>query len=102
MTDGALESAEFVSGDYTESNITVTLAKTVSTEEGEIDGKVKVNGAEYTKPVETTPNAIVTLEAEDGTNYVFDHWSTGSKEKKIQFAATGMSQGFTAFFKKNG
>ena len=99
MTDGSLEAAEFVSGDYTESNITVSLAKTVSTAEGEIDGKVKVNDTEYTKPVETTPNAIVTLEAVDGTKFVFDHWNTGSKEKKIQFSATGMSQGFTAFFK---
>ena len=102
MTDGALESAEFVSGDYTESNITVSLAKTVASAEGAIDGKVKVNDVDYDKPVETTPNAIVTLEAVDGTHYVFDHWNTGSKEKKIQFAATGMSQGFTAFFKKQG
>ena len=102
MTDGNLEAAEFVSGDYTESNITVSLAKTVTSADGEIDGKVKVNDAEYTKPVETTPNAIVTLEAVDGTKYVFDHWNTGSKEKKIQFAATGMSQGITAFFKKKG
>ena len=100
VTNGALESTEFVSGDYTDSNITITLAKADANAEGEIDGKVKVNGAEYTKPVETTPNAIIALEAEDGTTYVFDHWSNGSKEKKIQFTATGMSMGYTAFFKK--
>ena len=100
ITNGALASTEFVSGDYTDSNITITLAKTDANAEGEIDGKVKVNGAEYTKPVETTPNAIVALEAVDGTTYVFDHWSNGSKEKKIQFTATGMSMGYTAFFKK--
>ena len=88
MSDGSLATAEYVAGDYTNSNITVSLAKTVASAEGEIDGKVKVNNTEYTKPVETTPNAIVTLEAVDGTQYVFDHWSTGSKVKKIQVIAT--------------
>ena len=100
MSDGSLAAAEYVAGDYTNSNLVITLAH----EKGAniTDGSVKVNDADYTKPVETTPNAIVTLEAVDGTRFVFDHWNTGSKEKKIQVIATGMSQGFTAFFKKNG
>ena len=99
MSDGSLATAEHLARASTETHITVSLAKTVASADGAIDGKVKVNDVDYDKPVETTPNAIVTLEAVDGTRFVFDHWNTGSKEKKIQISATGMSQGFTAFFK---
>ena len=97
MSDGNLATAEYVAGDYTNSNLVVTTA--MEDASPVTDGKVKVNGVEYTKPVATTPNQVITLEAE-GTTDVFSHWSTGSKEKKIQFAATGMSMGITAFFKK--
>ena len=67
------------------------------------DGKVKVNGAEYTGPVATTFNQVITLEAENGSTDTFSYWSWGNKKitnKKIQFAATGTSMGVTAFFKK--
>lgn len=97
MSDGNLATAEYVAGDYTNSNLVVTTA--MEDASPVTDGKVKVNGVEYTKPVATTPNQVITLEAESTTD-VFSHWSTGSKEKKIQFAATGMSMGITAFFKK--
>ena len=66
------------------------------------DGTVKVNGTAYTKPLETTPNQILSLEATDGTNYKFAGWSNGKTDKKIQLTATGMNMGLTAFFKKNG
>lgn len=102
ITDGSLECTDFVSGDYTNSNLTVTVAKANTQDAGNIDGKVKVDGVEYSKPIETTPNQIVTLEATDGTNFKFSNWSNGSTEKKIQVTASGMSMGFTAFFKKNG
>ena len=102
ITDGSLECTDFVSGDYTNSNLTVTVAKANTQDAGKIDGKVKVDGVEYSKPIETTPNQIVTLEATDGTNFNFSNWSNGSTEKKIQVTASGMSMGFTAFFKKNG
>ena len=102
ITDGSLECTDFVSGDYTNSNLTVTVAKANTQDAGNIDGKVKVDGVEYSKPIETTPNQIVTLEATDGTNFKFSNWSNGSTEKKIQITASGMSMGFTAFFKKNG
>ncbi len=102
ITDGSLECTDFVSGDYINSNLTVTVAKANTQDAGNIDGKVKVDGVEYSKPVETTPNQIVTLEATDGTNFKFSNWSNGSTEKKIQVTASGMSMGFTAFFKKNG
>ena len=97
MSDGNLATAEYVAGDYTNSNLVVTTA--MEDASPVTDGKVKVNGVEYTKPVGTTPNQVITLEAE-GTTDVFSHWSTGSKEKKIQVAATGTSMGITAFFKK--
>lgn len=102
ITDGSLECTDFVSGDYTNSNLTVTVAKANTQDAGNIDGKVKVDGVEYSKPIETTPNQIVSLEATDGTNFNFSNWSNGSTEKKIQITASGMSMGFTAFFKKNG
>ena len=98
MSDGNLATAEYVAGDYTNSNLVVTTA--MEDASPVTDGKVKVNGVEYTKPVGTTPNQVITLEAENGTTDTFSHWSTGSKEKKIQFAATGTSMGITAFFKK--
>ncbi len=102
ITDGSLECTDFVSGDYINSNLTVTVAKANTQDAGNIDGKVKVDGVEYSKPIETTPNQIVSLEATDGTNFKFSNWSNGSTEKKIQITASGMSMGFTAFFKKNG
>ena len=102
MSDGSLVDPELVAGDYTNSNFVVTLAKADAKDEGNIDGKVKVNSAEYTKPIETSVNQILALEATDGTNYKFVNWSNGSTEKKIQLTATGMNMGLTAFFKKNG
>jgi len=100
ISDGNLAAAEYVAGDYTNSNLVVTSVM----EDGSAvtDGKVKVNSEEYTQPVETTVNDVITLEAVDGTTDKFSHWSNGSKEKKIQLTATGMSMGYTAFFKKNG
>ena len=97
MSDGSLAAAEYVAGDYTNSNLVITLAH----EKGAVitDGSVKVNNETYTNPVETTVNQIVTLEAVEGSTDKFSHWSNGSTEKKIQVIATGMSMGFTAFFK---
>ena len=63
---------------------------------------MKVNGAPYKDPIETSVNQVISLEATDGTNYKFVNWSNCSTEKKIQLTATGMSMGLTAFFKKNG
>ena len=97
MSDGSLAAAEYVAGDYTNSNLVITLAH----EKGAniTDGSVKVNNETYNKPVETTVNQIVTLEAVEGSTDKFSHWSNGSTEKKIQVIATGMSMGLTAFFK---
>ena len=80
----------------------ITLAKAKASDEGVIDGTVKVNNQPYAKPVETSVNQILSIEATDGTNYKFVSWSTGSTSKKIQLTATGMNMGLTAFFKKNG
>ena len=102
MSDGNLANPDFVAGDYTNSNLVVTLAKANAQDEGNIDGTVKVNGAPYKDPIETSVNQVISLEAADGTNYKFVNWSNGSTEKKIQITATGMSMGLIAFFKKNG
>ena len=102
MSDGNLANPDFVAGDYTNSNLVVTLAKANAQDEGNIDGTVKVNGAPYKDPIETSVNQVISLEATDGTNYKFVNWSNGSTEKKIQLTATGMSMGLIAFFKKNG
>lgn len=99
ITDGSLQSTDFLSGDYTNSNLVVTIAHS-DADTGKIDAKVKVNGAEYKTPVETTPNQIVTVVAEDSANYKFVSWNTGSTEKTLQLTATGMNMGLTAFFKK--
>ncbi len=98
MSDGSLATAEYVAGDYTNSNLVVTSVM----EDGSdvTDGKVQVNEVEYTEPVATSVNQIVKLKAVDGTTDKFSHWSTGSTEKEIQLTATGMSMGVTAFFKK--
>lgn len=100
MSDGSLASAELVAGDYTNSNLVVTLAKANAQDAGNIDGTVKVNGAPYKDPIETSVNQIISLEVTDGTNYKFVNWNTGSTEKTIQVTATGMNMGWTAFFKK--
>lgn len=102
MSDGNLANPDFVAGDYTNSNLVVTLAKANAQDAGNIDGTVKVNGAPYKDPIETSVNQVISLEAADGTNYKFVNWSNGSTEKKIQITATGMSMGLIAFFKKNG
>lgn len=96
MSDGNLASAEYVAGDYDNTNLVVTIAGDTT------DGKVKVNGAEYTKPVETTINQVITLVAEDGATSKFVNWSNGKKDKTIQLTATGLNMGITAFFKKTG
>ena len=101
ITDGSLESTDFQSGDYTNSNLVVTIAH-ADADTGKIDAKVKVNGAEYKTPVETTPNQIISLVAEDSATYKFVSWNNGSTEKTLQLTATGMNMGLTAFFKKNG
>lgn len=99
VSDGTLVAPEYVAGDYDNTKLVVTLA---GTDGKKPDGTVKVNSTAYTKPLDTTPNQILTLEAADGTNYKFDSWSNGKKDKKIQLTATGMNMGITAFFKKNG
>lgn len=99
ITDGSLQSTDFLSGDYTNSNLVVTIAHS-DADTGKIDAKVKVNGVEYKTPVETTPNQIVTVVAEDSATYKFVSWNTGSTEKTLQLTATGMNMGLTAFFKK--
>ena len=101
VTDGPLQSTDFQSGDYTNSNLVVTLAHSDS-DTGKIDAKVKVDGVEYKTPIETTPNQIISLVAEDSANYKFVSWSNGKTEKTIQLTASGMNMGLTAFFKKNG
>lgn len=99
VSDGTLVAPEYVAGDYDNTKLVVTLA---GTDGQKPDGTVKVNSTAYTKPLDTTPNQILTLEAADGTKYKFDSWSNGKKDKKIQLTATGMNMGITAFFKKNG
>lgn len=99
VSDGTLVAPEYVAGDYDNTKLVVTLA---GTDGQKPDGTVKVNSTAYTKPLDTTPNQILTLEAADGTNYKFDSWSNGKKDKKIQLTATGMNMGIIAFFKKNG
>ena len=101
VTDGPLQSTDFQSGDYTNSNLVVTLAHSDS-DTGKIDAKVKVNGVEYKTPIETTPNQIISLVAEDSATYKFVSWSNGKTDKTIQLTASGMNMGLTAFFKKNG
>ncbi len=97
MSDGSLASTDYVAGDYDNTNLVVTIA---AADGGEVDGKVKVNDTEYSAPVETSINQVLTLEATDGTNYKFVNWSNGKTDKKIQLTATGMNMGVTAFFKK--
>ena len=97
VSDGSLATPEYVAGDYDNTNLVVTIA---GTDGQKPDGTVKVNGTPYSKAVETTVNQILSLEATDGTSYVFSHWSNGKTDKKIQLTATGMSMGLTAFFKK--
>ena len=99
VSDGTLVAPEYVAGDYDNTKLVVTLA---GTDGQKPDGTVKVNSTAYTKPLDTTPNQILTLEAADGTNYKFDSWSNGKTDKTIQLTATGMNMGITAFFKKNG
>ena len=101
VTDGPLQSTDFQSGDYTNSNLVVTLAHSDS-DTGKIDAKVKVDGVEYKTPIETTPNQIISLVAEDSATYKFVSWSNGKTDKTIQLTASGMNMGLTAFFKKNG
>lgn len=99
MSDGSLFTAEYVAGDYDNTNLVVNL---VGSDGGKVDGEVKVNSTKYTEPVETTLNQVLTLEAADGTDYKFTNWSNGSTEKMLQLIATGMNMGLTAFFKKDG
>ena len=101
ITDGSLESTDFQSGDYTNSNLVVTIAH-ADADTGKIDAKVKVDGVEYKTPIATTPNQIISLVAEDSATYKFVSWSNGKTDKTIQLTASGMNMGLTAFFKKNG
>lgn len=99
ITDGSLESTDFQSGDYTNSNLVVTIAH-ADADTGKIDAKVKVDGVEYKTPIATTPNQIISLVAEDSATYKFVSWSNGKTDKTIQLTASGMNMGLTAFFKK--
>lgn len=96
MSNGTLASSEYVAGDFDNTNLVITIAG------NKTDATVKVNSTKYTKPVETTVNQILTLEAVDGTTSKFVNWSNGKTDKTIQLTATGMNMGITAFFKKNG
>lgn len=96
MSNGTLASSEYVAGDFDNTNLVVTIAG------DKTDATVKVNSTKYAKPVETTVNQILTLEAVDGTTSKFVNWSNGKTDKTIQLTATGMNMGITAFFKKNG
>lgn len=96
MSNGTLASSEYIAGDFDNTNLVVTIAG------DKTDATVKVNSTKYTKPVETTVNQILTLEAVDGTTSKFVNWSNGKTDKTIQLTATGMNMGITAFFKKNG
>lgn len=100
MSDGSLAASEYVAGDYVDSNLVVTTVDTDG--KADVDGKVTVNGADYTAPVATSVNQVLTLVAVDGTKNKFSHWSNGKTEKTIQLTATGMTMGITAIFKKEG
>lgn len=100
MSDGSLADSEYVAGDYIDSNLVVTTVDTDG--KAEVDGKVTVNGANYTAPVPTSVNQVLTLVAVDGTKNKFSHWSNGKTEKTLQLTATGMTMGITAIFKKEG
>lgn len=100
MSDGSLATSEYVAGDYVDSNLVVTTVDTDG--KADVDGKVTVNGANYTAPVPTSVNQILTLVAVDGTKNKFSHWSNGKTEKTLQLTATGMTMGITAIFKKEG
>lgn len=102
VSNGSLVQTEYIAGDYSNSNLVVNLAKVNAESAGTIDGKVKVNNAEYKEPIETTVNQILTVTAEDGTNYKFVSWNNGKTDKTLQLTATGLPIGLTAFFKKNG
>lgn len=99
VSDGNLVAPEYVAGDYDNTMLVITLA---GSDGQKPDGTVKVNGTAYTKPIETTPNQILSLEATDGTTYKFTGWNNGKTDKKIQLTASGMNMGLIAFFKKNG
>lgn len=99
MSDGNLASTEYVAGDFDNTNLVVTVVDTDGN--AVTDGKVSVNGVDYTKPVETSINQVLTLTATDGSTNKFSHWSNGKTEKTISLTATGMNMGITAFFKKN-
>lgn len=100
MSDGSLATSEYVAGDYVDSNLVVTTVDTDG--KADIDGKVTVNGANYTAPVPTSVNQILTLVAVDGAKNKFSYWSNGKTEKTLQLTATGMTMGITAIFKKEG
>lgn len=100
MSDGSLATSEYVAGDYVDSNLVVTTVDTDG--KADVDGKVTVNGANYTAPVPTSVNQILTLVAVDGAKNKFSHWSNGKTEKTLQLTATGMTMGITALFKKEG
>lgn len=97
MSDGTIINDEFVAGDYTNTNLVITIAEP----EG-AGNEVKVNNTKYTEPVATNANDIITIEAVENSGFKFVNWSNGSKEKKIQITATGMNMGLTAFFEAQG
>lgn len=98
MSDGSLAPAEYVAGDYTNTNLVVTIVEG----EGATGNKVEVNNVAYTEPIPTSVNDVITLEAKPASDCKFVNWSNGSKEAKIQLTATGMNMGLVAFFEKKG
>lgn len=98
MSDGSLAPAEYVAGDYTNTNLVVTVVEG----EGATGNKVNVNNVAYTEPIPTAINDVITLEAKPADGCKFVNWSNGSKEAKIQLTATGMNMGLVAFFEKKG
>jgi len=97
MSDGSLASAEYVAGDYTNTNLVVTVVEPTGAA-----NVVKVNNTAYTAPVPTSINDVITLKAEPKSGYVFKNWSNGKTTAEIQLTATGMNMGITAFFEAQG
>lgn len=91
MSDGGIV-ANNINGDYDNSFLTVNVDSTM--------GSVKVNGKDYTTPLEFAPNDIISLEATANEGYEFTNWSNNKTDAKINITATGMPMAITALFKK--
>lgn len=80
-------------GDYSSTKLVVSYT--------ESQGKIKVNGEDYTEPVDFFENDVVTLVAEAKEGFKFSNWSNGSKSETIQVVASGPNIGLIAFFEPN-